>query len=127
MSKAKEREFIFNRYNGKCAFCGIDLEKGWHISPLIPTELAITNEGNLEKTNNEIENKLPSCRACNSSRIQLSYGEKTMTVEEFKKSLWFSFNQMLKNNPDYKKAVRFGLIKETQQPITFYFETINNK
>ena len=27
----KERELIFNKYNGKCAYCGCELKKGWHI------------------------------------------------------------------------------------------------
>ena len=107
MASKQERGLIFNKYGGKCAFCGTDLEKGWHISPLIPSEIVITDEGRLRKSNDEIGNKLPSCKSCDLSRIQLSYGEKTMTVEHFKKSIWFSFNQMLKSNPDYKKDIRF--------------------
>ena len=125
MEIAKERDIVFNRYGGKCAFCGTELDKGWHISPLIPTELVVTNDGSLEKINNEIENKIPSCKACDSSRIQLSYGAKTMTVEQFKKSLLHSF-EFIQGNADYKKAIRFGLITETQQPIVFYFENVNN-
>ena len=26
----KERELIFNKYNGKCAYCGCELKKGFH-------------------------------------------------------------------------------------------------
>ena len=29
--KKIERELIFNKYNGKCAYCGCELKKGWHI------------------------------------------------------------------------------------------------
>lgn len=123
MNKQEEREFIYSKHKGRCAFCGTGLEDKWHISPIIPTETVITETGNLKKINNEVENKLPSCVACNLSRIQLSHGEKTMTLDKFKASLLFSFETMLKENPDYKKAIRYGLITETKKKIIFYFES----
>lgn len=34
--KKADRELIFNKYNGKCAYCGEDLQKGWHVDELKP-------------------------------------------------------------------------------------------
>lgn len=121
--KEIEREKIFNKCNGRCAFCGDPLEKGWHINAIIQPKTVVTTEGGLERINEEIENKLPSCSACSLSRIQLSYGKETMTIERFKKSLRMSF-AFMKGHADYKKALRFGLITETEKPIVFYFETL---
>lgn len=35
MNKA-DRQLIFNKYNGHCAYCGCELEKGWHVDELEP-------------------------------------------------------------------------------------------
>jgi len=35
MTKA-EREKIFNKYNGRCSYCGCVLEKGWHVDEIEP-------------------------------------------------------------------------------------------
>lgn len=32
----KERDIVFNKYKGKCAYCGCDLVKGWHVDHLKP-------------------------------------------------------------------------------------------
>ena len=36
MTKKEKREFIFNKFGGKCAYCGCDLQKGWHVDELEP-------------------------------------------------------------------------------------------
>jgi 5-methylcytosine-specific restriction endonuclease McrA len=32
----KDRQLIFDKYNGKCAYCGCDLKKGWHVDHVEP-------------------------------------------------------------------------------------------
>ncbi len=34
--KKSDREIVFNKYGGKCAYCGCVLEKGWHVDELLP-------------------------------------------------------------------------------------------
>jgi 5-methylcytosine-specific restriction endonuclease McrA len=34
--KKQIREQIFNKYSGKCAYCGTGLEKGWHVDHIEP-------------------------------------------------------------------------------------------
>jgi hypothetical protein len=34
--KKTDRELIFNKYGGKCAYCGCELEKGWHTDHIEP-------------------------------------------------------------------------------------------
>lgn len=36
MATKKEREIIFNKYGGKCAYCGDPLQKGWHVDEIEP-------------------------------------------------------------------------------------------
>ena len=35
----KDRELIFNKYGGKCAYCGCELTKGWHVDEFEPVRL----------------------------------------------------------------------------------------
>lgn len=121
----KARELVFNKYCGKCAFCGCDLPKGWHIAYLVPKQTVVNQLGELEVIGDNIDNFYPSCQSCNLSRIQLSYGGKTMSIEQYKDVLSKAFSY-LREHSDYKKALRYGLIKETNIEFKFYFETINN-
>lgn len=31
-----DRQIIFDKFGGKCAYCGCDLLKGWHVDHLKP-------------------------------------------------------------------------------------------
>jgi len=35
LSKSTRIE-VFNKYNGHCAYCGCDLQKGWHVDEIEP-------------------------------------------------------------------------------------------
>lgn len=32
----KDREIIFNKFGGRCAYCGCELTKGWHVDEVEP-------------------------------------------------------------------------------------------
>lgn len=34
----KDREIIFNKYGGRCSYCGCDLGKGWHVDHIEPVK-----------------------------------------------------------------------------------------
>ena len=38
MASKKDREIIFNKYGGKCSYCGDPLQKGWHVDELLPVK-----------------------------------------------------------------------------------------
>lgn len=31
-----DRLKIFNKFGGRCAYCGCELQKGWHVDELMP-------------------------------------------------------------------------------------------
>lgn len=35
-SRAKQRKIIFDKYEGKCAYCGCELKDGWHVDHIEP-------------------------------------------------------------------------------------------
>lgn len=128
--KKIEREVIFSKYGGKCAYCGTDLEKGWHadhIKPIIRKSKynrkkgKYVQTGECERPENEIaENYNPSCPSCN---IQ----KNSYTVEEFRRNIKKFVKSLNLYSTQYKFAKKYGLIKENEIKVTFYYETLKKK
>lgn len=36
MTKAEKRKVIFDKFGGRCAYCGCELQKGWHVDEVLP-------------------------------------------------------------------------------------------
>ena len=112
-----ERELVFNKYEGKCAYCGCELSKGWHVDHIKPI---VRNFIGCEKPeNHNLENMNPSCPSCN---IQ----KNSYTLEQFRTNIQYFVDSLNKNITQYKFAKRYGLVKETNSKVKFYFETVND-
>ena len=127
--KKSDRIKIFEKYGGKCAYCGCDLTKSWHadhIQPIVRDSKwdrkrgKFVNSGTCRNPENEIlENYNPACQSCN---IQ----KNSFTVEQFRENIRKFVNSLNEYSTQYKFAKRYGLIVETCIPIQFYFEKIHN-
>lgn len=116
MSK-KLREQVFNKFNGKCAYCGCELpKKGWHIDHLLPVVRCPRTGKKLYPERDEISNMMPSCQSCNINKHSDS-------IENFRALIYGFINSLNKYSTQYKIAKRYGLIKENNIDIKFYFET----
>jgi len=128
MTKKEERQFIFNKYNGHCAYCGCELKKGWHADHLIPIKRKL--EWGKDKYNNSImvtskecerpefdtlENKMPSCPSCNIIKHSLD-------LESFRRNIEYYITSLNNNSNPYKFVKKYGLIEETNNKVIFYFE-----
>jgi hypothetical protein len=38
MTRKEKRELIYKKYNGHCAYCGCELQNGWHVNELLPVK-----------------------------------------------------------------------------------------
>lgn len=125
MPTKKEREIVYNKYGGRCAFCGYLLEKGWREWNIKPVETLVDENGEMTTINDITENKLPACKSCAATR---QYHNGRMDIEEFRKELMLNFDFLKTggiSQSAYAKCIRYGLIKETGIAITFYFETVH--
>lgn len=43
----KKRQIIFDKYNGKCAYCGCELQKLWHIDHIEPIVRRLRSDGKI--------------------------------------------------------------------------------
>jgi len=114
LSDKKLREFIFNKYGGKCAYCGCKLTR-FHIDHIRPIKRY--DMGNDDKTKLEILNLNPSCPSCNISK---SYFE----LEDWRKELELKIERIKRDSPTFRHLLNFGLVKIVNYNVVFYFETL---
>jgi 5-methylcytosine-specific restriction endonuclease McrA len=125
--KKKDRQIVFEKYNGKCSYCGCELVKGWHVDHIEPIirdskwnkdKGRFVQTGTYRKVENETsENYNPACASCNIQKNQF-------TVEQFRNNIKQFVNSLNQYSTQYKFAKRYGLITETDIEVKFYFETI---
>jgi 5-methylcytosine-specific restriction endonuclease McrA len=126
MSKKSDRELVFNKYNGRCAYCGCELTKGWHVDELLPvrrnyvynkSKTRFVTDGTCEYPERfNIDNQMPACASCNINKH-------SMSLEDFRRLIQGFMKHLNEISTQYKIAKRYGLITEDIKPIVFYFET----
>lgn len=114
--KKSDREKIYNKYGGRCAYCGKELEKGWHVDHIKPIVRDLRNKSKCEFPEREvIENYNPSCPSCN--RLKSS-----MSIEQFRNNIAKMVDSLNNYSVQYQVCKRYGLVEETNCKVVFYFE-----
>lgn len=109
------REKVFNMFGGNCSYCGIKLNKSNfqvdHLSPL-RRKMNNCNHGD-----DHIDNFMPSCASCNSSKS-------SMDLEKWRSELGKKLKRLHRDSSTYRLAVRFNMITENiKDNVVFHFET----
>lgn len=114
-----ERDDIFKKTGGKCSYCGEDLtNKRWHVDHMIPVRRNISNNSKMDYPELDcFENKFPACASCNIAKH-------TLSVESFRDEVSKTIRRLQRDNSNYRKAVRFGMVVENTDKIVFYFEKL---
>jgi 5-methylcytosine-specific restriction endonuclease McrA len=148
----KNREIIFNKYGGRCAYCGDTLQKGWHVDELLPVrrkqkyikaglfhvitkELKPKHHKGLQDTNYEWkEGRWVADGMDYPERLNIdnqmpscpscNINKHSMSLEDFRSLIAGFMKHLNEVNTQYKIAKRYGLVKEDIKPIVFYFEKI---
>lgn len=155
--KKGEREIIFNKYGGRCSYCGDPLQKGWHIdhAEAIERKQKLTGGGyfhldtgkpltevDIEQAmrDNKVEYRKdkPVPNGCYKPENDVienmmpscpscNINKHSMNIEEFRAFIGRFINSLNRDSVQYKIAKRYDLIKETKKPVIFYFEKYNNE
>lgn len=119
MIKKEKRKAVFNKFGGRCAYCGCEIsERNFnedHLKPLRRDQELETHEAIRLRGNDDFENLMPSCRSCNSWK-------KVYTIEQFRSEISKQIERLKRNSNQFCLALRYGLIQETGEPVKFYFE-----
>lgn len=118
------RQQVFDKYGGKCAYCGCELKKGWNIDHIEPHWHTWKDEEKLKrivkttKGKNEIDNYNPSCPRCNKWKS-------TFTVEQFREEISLQTQRLKRDSSNFRMALDYGLLKVINKDVVFYFERTN--
>lgn len=152
----KDRDIIFNKYGGRCAYCGCELIKGWHVDHIEPVNrLQKRKEGyykhketGVKITQDHLPEKwfidyiyvrpgLVYDKMQNPERDTLDNSmpschscnnyKNTFDLETFRKQIGLLISRLNKSITQYKIVKRYGLIQETAKPVIFYFETVQSQ
>lgn len=134
--RSTDREKLFNKYGGKCAYCGCQLQKGWHVDEIEPVRRSwqyvrdehgnrVLNDKREYKTvatvahpeRFHIDNQNPACASCNINKHSDS-------LEQFRANIAAYMKHLNEISTQYKIAKRYGLVIEVYKPVVFYFETL---
>jgi hypothetical protein len=116
----KHRPIVFEKYGGRCAYCGVKLTLSEFQVDHIDAKFRGSKQSEVSriKGKDHLDNYNPSCRSCNASKS-------TFTLEDWRRELSFKVYRIQRESSQYRIAVRFGLIEEINKPVVFFFETFN--
>ena len=123
----KERSLLKQKYGGRCAYCGCVLGDKWHADHIEPVERNdwLTKIGLKENRppnhpeRDVIENMNPSCAPCNIDKHSLS-------LESWRQIIQNTNSVLMRDSATFRRAVRYNLITPNDNPVVFYFETLEN-
>jgi len=125
MTKGK-RDIVFNKFAGRCAYCGCELDKGFHVDELLPVRRNTVYDKEKRKHVHDgscqhperlhLDNQYPACPSCNINKH-------SMSLEEFRNLITGFMKHLNEKSVQYKIAKRYGLVQENIKPVIFYFET----
>lgn len=152
MTKKQQRELIYNKYGGLCAYCGTELQKGWHVDEIEPVRRnrKYIKAGWFHKVTKLP--KQPHERASGNPDFEWKEGryiadgcmhperfnldnqmpacascninKHSASLEEFRKLIEGFMKHLNDLNTQYKIAKRYGLVVENVKPVVFYFESV---
>lgn len=131
MTRKQQRQAIYDKFDGKCAYCGCDLNGKFHVDEMQPCRRNYRDErvpgtykwkrileGYEHPERLHIDNQMPACASCNINKHSMSLEDFRSLIQGFKKHL----NDV---STQFKISKRYGLVIEVDKPVVFYFETVN--
>lgn len=120
----KQREAVYAKYNGHCAYCGKEIEyKDMQVDHLIPQRRATARAGRGRVPLEVVEdpsNLMCSCRSCN-------HYKRAHSLETFRRYIEEIPMKLTRDNYIYKIGLRYDLIEEHPRKIKFYFEQVEEE
>mgnify|MGYP003434777171 FL=1 len=127
----KKRNIIFNKYNGKCAYCGTELKDDWQVDHVKPRIMFEIGSYQYEGNPNDINNLVPCQKIIN-------HYKRALDLETFR--TWFLAGlhvrlKKLPKNPKVEKSIKkkayllevaylFGISEDSPFSGKFYFEKL---
>ncbi|MDD2284719.1 MAG: hypothetical protein PHU98_06380 [Mariniphaga sp.] len=149
----KTRELIRNKYNNRCAYCGVELNSNFHVDEIVPVRRKYkympahwknTITGEIQPILPEGANRIDwqhrsakyapdGCHNPENYNLQnqnpacpsCNINKHEMSLEQFRKLIAGFMKHLNEHSTQYKIAKRYGLITETNIDVKFHFEKVN--
>lgn len=116
----RQREAVFNKYGGRCAYCGCELTlRTMQVDHIKAVYTSSLENNNVETQDDSFDNLNPSCRQCN-------FYKGTLDIEQFREKIMTTLYETCQNTFQAKLAKKLGMLT-VKQFDKFYFERINEK
>lgn len=113
--KASTREQVFNKFGGRCAYCGTKIERVGRNAFQVDHIDAKVYGGS-----NHHNNLNPACRPCNNFKTVWS-------IEEFRTEIGYQIERARRYSVNFRMAEKFGLLYVTENKVVFHFERVLSK
>lgn len=112
----KMRETVWQKYGGRCAYCGRKIKLcDMQVDHFLPLRAWGIEDAGAD----DLANLMPACRMCN-------HYKRANSLETFRRYI-AEIPRKLRENYIYKIGVVYGNVIEAEKPIEFYFETQERK
>ncbi|MBJ8474363.1 HNH endonuclease [Acinetobacter bereziniae] len=113
-----QRAELKQKFGDHCAYCGELLGEKWHADHLNAVVRDLQTGKPSKPENDVIENLVPACTACN-------HNKRSMSLEAWRDLLThYRDVQIIRDCPQVRHLMRFGLIEFVQKPVVFHFEKV---
>lgn len=111
----QQREAVFNKYGGRCAYCGCKLTlKTMQVDHIKAVYTSSLENNNVETQDDSFDNLNPSCRQCN-------FYKGTLNIEQFRNKIKTILYRTFQSTFQAKLAKKLGMMVVSQFD-KFYFE-----
>lgn len=115
-----QRSELKQKFAGHCAYCGELLGEKWHADHLNAVVRDLKTGKPSKPENDVIENMVPACTACN-------HNKRSMSLESWRDLLThYRDVQIIRDCPQVRHLMRFGLIEFVQKPVVFHFKKMRS-
>ena len=113
----QQREAVFNKYGGRCAYCGCELTlRTMQVDHIKAVYTSSLENNNVETQDDSFDNLNPSCRQCN-------FYKGTLNIEQFRNKIKTILYRTFQSTFQAKLAKKLGMMKVVQFD-KFYFEKL---
>ena len=124
-----QRAALREKFGGRCAYCGNPLGEKWHADHIehVERELqrvpgrGLVATGRMHRPERDtLENMNPACPPCNIDKH-------SMSLEDWRGIIQRSNEVLTRDVSTFRRALRYGLVQLTTQPVLFYFERVEQE
>lgn len=113
----KDRQKVFDKYGGRCAYCGCELDSSWQVDHAVSKCYWFYIDTQDPKKVNDLSNLMPACRMCN-------HYKRSHCINDYKSHTGFR-TYMLNFHKRLAKLPKTTVVRKTMDRIEYMNKVAN--